>query len=466
MAAASIISMLVTFRKASRFVAAAGDGLVDDDEIGLFAVRDIREGEVVLSVPLPFAIAPHLLSDESSPLAAPVRDAKWNDQCIFTTVALLQLMWTTSGGDAYKRYLATIPENSAPNATWRGKLSTAIKDPSARAKAQERREYLESTVALLEQGIFPALSTAGVAVPDSREARERDVQRAYAAVLSRSIINGDDANDEPAACALVPVLDLFNHADDGAVVAQLKHGEHFALRVTATRDYKKDEEVHLTYDSAAPPAPFVGVDTQGNAPRCLDDWMLHFGTIPQPLDPNRRCATLLLRLSGASKQMSRRSDAYSALHLSPDGSANFTVRLGGKLPPALLPWARVTAATDDELERAKDKGSFRRPLDPENEISALDLLEMRVNSHLDVLGSDARDAALAGSPTSRDAAEQIDASAAMALLNLQDVLHGVKEWYLSSEENLDDFAKERIKARKEKWKHEAEQAIKRRGGEL
>ena len=54
----------------------------------------------------------------------------------------------------------------------------------------------------------------------------------------------------------------------------------------------------------------------------------------------------------------------------------------------------------------------------------------------------------------------------MALLNLQDVLHGVKEWYLSSEENLDDFAKERIKARKEKWKHEAEQAIKRRGGEL
>ena len=443
-------------------------------ELGMFAVEDIREGDVVLDVPLRHAIAPYHLARANSPLAAPIKDATWHDPCLFATVALLQATWQTD--HVWAPYAATIPTDAAGDALWRWNRTRRreLRDPGARALADERNRYLfDTALPLLERSIFPALADAGVPVPPLPESRARDVERAYAGVLSRALAEKADAGAggglPEAACALVPLLDLFNHADDGAVVAQLRRGGDTMLRVTATRNYTAGEEVHLTYDAVDCSSPFVSADAHGAAPRCFTDWMLHFGAPPRPLTGARQCATLMFGTGDAGPPSPARKAARAALRLPEDGAANFTVRLGGRLPPALLPWARTAAATEQELARAAatEGGGFRRPLDAASELRALDLVGLLVDSHLRALGNDARAAAVAfdgnEDPRTADAAGQANAGAAMALLNVQDVLAGVREWYASDAEDLGSFARHRAERQSDAWASEAAAA---RGGEL
>jgi hypothetical protein len=295
-AAEALLSTLLSWSNAQGVDTSRVGLFVEDDdgyERGILAARPIEKGEALLVVPMRIALVDAAAAPQQPDAAAPFYEgAPWS-----VRLASRLLRELNAGQRSpWAPYVAALPAVvPAAAATWSWDETRALAD--ARAEAACDRAVL------LREDAFERLRDRAAEVWGSVDDSDETVLRerwawALACVHSRTFLVG--TRDGAGARALVPLIDLCNHAGDEAVrgrdvkdassssfgAAALRAAardnvrwdlvkassgtgrEEWALALTALRPLVPGEELLLSYGE-----------------RENDDFLIHYGFLPQ-LNPH------------------------------------------------------------------------------------------------------------------------------------------------------------------------------------
>ena len=246
---------------------------------GLCALRDVREGEALLRVPLSCCLLEPLLPEGEWP-AVVTADPDFCD----TALRIALRLRSRQAGPFWERYarLFPAPQSMAQPLCLPPGLLAEVQNPDLVATALEEQQRFRRYF----PGEFPAADAAPDAFPG-------DLMWLWRVVSSRTMDSGMPVPHD----ALVPFLDMANHA--AVPNAQPAHAQDapWGYELRALRDVRKGEEVTICYLEGVPNWMFLlqyGFVPRGNPHERLPELPL-----PKRLGIPEKSLRATLRSKGA-----------------------------------------------------------------------------------------------------------------------------------------------------------------------